>query len=90
MISTSTPTGAVRGVHLSPVAPLTQEAHVRYCIRRARVTTFNIAYTNNINNERENATNNFLDFNKNNINCTYSPGHEFRQINIIFNKYFSI
>ena len=36
VISTSTPTGAVRGVHL---APLAREAHARDGIRRARVTT---------------------------------------------------
>ena len=35
-IFTSTPTGAVRGAHL---APLTRAAHVRDCIKRARVTT---------------------------------------------------
>ena len=37
--SWSTPTGAVRGVHLAPLAPLTRAAHARYCIRRALVTT---------------------------------------------------
>ena len=39
VVSTSTPTSAVRGVHLTPVAPLTLAAHARYCIRHARVTT---------------------------------------------------
>ena len=39
VISTNTPTSAVRGVHLAPLASLTLAAHARYCIRRARVTT---------------------------------------------------
>ena len=40
-VSTSTPTGAVRGAHLAPLVPLTgaARAHERDCIRRARVTT---------------------------------------------------
>ena len=36
---TSTPTSAVRGVHLAPLAPLILAAHACYCIRCARVTT---------------------------------------------------
>ena len=36
---TSTPTGAVRGPHLAPLAPLIRAAHARDCIRRARVRT---------------------------------------------------
>ena len=39
VLSTSTPTSVVRGVHLAPLALLTLAAHARYCIRRARVTT---------------------------------------------------
>ena len=39
VISTSTPTSAVRGAHLAPLAPLTRAAHARGCIRHARVTT---------------------------------------------------
>ena len=39
VISTSTPTGAVRGAPLASLGPLTRAAHARDCIRRARVTT---------------------------------------------------
>ena len=39
VISTSTPTGAVRGAHLAPLATLTRATHACGCIRRARVTT---------------------------------------------------
>ena len=35
VISTSTPTSAVIGVHLAPLAPLTLAAHAHYCTRRA-------------------------------------------------------
>ena len=39
VISTSTPTGADRGAHLAPQAPLTRATYARGCIRRAHVTT---------------------------------------------------
>ena len=44
VVSTSTPTSAVRGVHLAPLAPLTLAAHARYCIRRGVVTPPTISH----------------------------------------------